>query len=123
MPEHATADPRLASYRAELERLTKELAGVGFFSAGSLVERYTRCGKEGCGCQASPPRLHGPYWQWSRADGRKTVTRRVSDHEVPLYQEGIANRRRLRRLVAEMEAVSTKATDLLLAKSNEHAEG
>ena len=110
----------LKRYRTELQRLAAELADIGFFTPGSLVQRYTSCGKEGCRCQADPPQLHGPYWQWSRVEGRKTITRRVRDDEVSLYQEWIANRRRLRGVVAEMEAVSQRATDLLLAQSHEH---
>jgi hypothetical protein len=117
MADHATVQTRLARYRAELERLAAELATIGFVSPGSLVQRYTSCGKDGCRCQADPPELHGPYWQWSRAEGGKTITRRVRDEEVPLYKEWIANRRHLREVVAQMEAVSQRATGLLLAQS------
>ena len=58
---------RLASYQAELKRLTAQLADIGFISPGSLIRRYTTCGKPGCRCQADPPQPHGPYWQWTRA--------------------------------------------------------
>jgi hypothetical protein len=113
-------EDRLAQCQAELARLATELSSIGFTSTGSLVERYTHCTSEGCHCNADPPRLHGPYWQWSRAVDGKTVSRRVPRQEVPLYQEWIANRRRLRDVVAKMEAVSDEATQLLLARTNEH---
>jgi len=123
MARPATVERRLAHYRAELQALVGELATIGFVSPGSLVQRYTTCGKEGCRCQADPPQLHGPYWQWTRAEGQRTITRRVRADEVGLYQEWIANRRRFQQVVADMQAVSEKATQLLLAQSHEQVRG
>ncbi len=105
---------RLASHETELRRLATQVADIGFVSPGSLVRRYTSCGNPNCRCQADPPQLHGPYWQWSRAVAGKTVTRRVSNEQVPLYQDWIANRRRLRQIIANMEEVSQQASEILL---------
>ena len=44
----------------------------------------------------------------------------MREDDVALYQEWIANRRRLRGVVAQMEAVSEQATQLLLAQANRH---
>jgi hypothetical protein len=44
----------------------------------------------------------------------KTITRRVADEQVPLYQAWIDNRRRLRKIVADIQEVSNQATDILL---------
>lgn len=52
------------------------------------------------------PALHGPYWQWCRAAAGKTVTRRVTHDQVPLDQSWIANRRRLRKIIAWIEEIS-----------------
>ena len=120
MATTAPEEDRLAQCQAELARLATQLSGIGFTTAGSLVKRYTHCTSEGCRCNADPPRPHGPYWQWSRAVDGKTVSRRLRQQEVPLYQEWIANRRRLRSIVAQMEAVSEEATQLLLDRTNEH---
>ncbi len=38
----------------------------------SVASRHTRCGKAGCRCQADPPRLHGPYRQWTAIIDGKT---------------------------------------------------
>lgn len=105
---------RLAEHQAELRRLAAQVADIGFISPGSLVRRYTSCGNPNCRCGADPPQPHGPYWQWSRAVGGKTVTRRVSDEQVPLYQDWIANRRRLRKIIADIERVSCQASEILL---------
>lgn len=120
MARSTSIEDRLAQCRAELERLASELQHVGFTTAGSLVRRYTHCTSEGCRCNADPPRPHGPYWQWSKAVDGKTVSRRLREHELPLYQEWIANRRRLRSILAQMEALSEQATQLLLAQTNGH---
>lgn len=102
------------TYRALAEELAAELASVGFISSGSVVSRYTSCGKPGCRCQADPPQRHGPYYQWSRAVSGKTVSRRLNETEAELYQSWIANRRRLERIITQMEQTSAAAGELLL---------
>lgn len=118
MGRSTSVEDRLAQCRAELERLASELQQVGFTTPGSLVRRYTHCTSEGCRCNSDPPRPHGPYWQWSKAVHGKTISRRLRIDEVPLYQEWIANRRHLRSILAQMEAISEQATRLLLTQAN-----
>ena len=117
MAPPASDATRLARYQAELKRLSAEIAEVGFISPGSLVQRYTTCGRPDCRCAADPPQLHGPYWHWSNRVAGKTINRSVTDEQVPLYQEWIANRRRLRHIIAEIEKVSNQATQILLIKA------
>jgi len=105
------------TYRALAEQLAADLATVGFISHGSVVSRYTSCGKPGCRCQADPPQRHGPYYQWSRAIAGKTVSRRLNQAEAELYQGWIANRRRLEQTIAQMEEISAAAGELLLAQA------
>jgi hypothetical protein len=105
---------RLEAYQAKLQRLARELTDIGFVSSGSVVRRFMPCGKRGCRCQADPPQLHGPYWQWTRVVAGKTVTRRLTEPQARLYQQWIANRRRLTRTIAEMEKLSQQAGEILL---------
>lgn len=102
------------TYRALADELAAELATIGFISPGSVVSRYTSCGKPGCRCQGDPPQRHGPYYQWSRAIAGKTVSRRLNEAEADLYQNWIANRRRLEQIIAQMEEISAAAGELLL---------
>jgi uncharacterized protein DUF6788 len=104
----------LAIYEDKLKALAAQLAAIGFVSQGSVVARSTTCGKPGCRCQEDPPQPHGPYWQYSRALGGKTVTRWISEEQAILYKEWIANRRRLAQIVAEMEEVSRAAAEVLI---------
>jgi len=102
------------TYRALAAELAAELDTVGFISPGSVVSRYTSCGKTGCRCQADPPQRHGPYYQWSCAVAGKTVSRRLTEDQAQLYQDWIANRRRIEQLLTQMEQTSAAAADLLL---------
>lgn len=105
------------TYRALADELAAELATIGFISPGSVVSRYTSCGKTGCRCQADPPQRHGPYYQWSRAVAGKTVSRRLNQAEAELYRSWIDNRRRLEQIIAQMEQTSAAASDLLLRQA------
>ncbi|MGH6745825.1 DUF6788 family protein [Novosphingobium sp.] len=88
--------------------IASRLAEVGFALPGTLLERRMSCGKPGCRCKADPPRLHGPYHQWTRTIDGKTVTRRLTDEQAVVYGPWFANARRLRALVNELEALSLR---------------
>ena len=96
------------------EALKRSIVDLGMFRRGSLVRRFMPCGKPGCRCQAAPPKLHGPYYQWTRKVAGKTVTLRLSQREATLLEEWIANGRRLDRLIGLMEGISLRRTDRLL---------
>ena len=98
------------------EALKRSVADLGLFRRGSLVRRFMPCGKPGCRCQAAPPKLHGPYYQWTRKVRGKTVTHRLSQPEAKLLEEWIANGRRLHHLIGQMEGLSLRCTDRLLKK-------
>jgi Family of unknown function (DUF6788) len=92
-------------------RIAAELASLGFALPGTLIQRHVRCGKPRCRCHADPPVLHGPYWQWTRKTGGKTVTRLVADDQLDDYRQWLDNHRRLRALVAELEALTLAIAD------------
>jgi hypothetical protein len=95
-----------AKQHRELARIAAELAAIGPCLSGSVVTRLGPCGKEACSCKADPPRLHGPYHSWTRKVAAKTVTRHLSEEQLEEYQAYIDNDRRLRGLVAELEALT-----------------
>ena len=108
---------RLETYERRYRALAAELIEVGFIRPGSLVVRETSCGKQGCRCQADPPRRHGPYYQWSRAVGGKTESRRLNERQAELYRQWIANRRRLEQIITEIETLSAAASEILLRQA------
>jgi hypothetical protein len=105
---------RLADYERRYREIAEQLPGIGLISSGSVTRRYTRCGTASCRCHGDPPRLHGPYEQWTTKVHGKTVTRRLGPAEATLYREWIANDRQLRRLIQQMRQVAAKVADLKL---------
>jgi hypothetical protein len=97
--------------QARAAEIAAEIAGLGFALPGTLTERAMRCGHQRCRCRADPPRLHGPYHQWTRRIDGKTVTRILSDDQLADYRPWFDNHKRLRTLVAELEALSQAITD------------
>lgn len=97
------------------KKLKTSLAEVGCFRRGSVQRRFMPCGKSGCRCQADPPKLHGPYYQWTRKVQGKTVTVRLSSAQAALLRRWISNGRRLDRIISAMERVSIRLTETLLA--------
>jgi len=93
---------RAAAIAAEI---TARLAAA-FALPGTLADRMTRCGHPGCRCHADPPRLHGPYHQWTRKKNGKTSTRILTDGQLAGYRPRFGNHRRLRELITELEELS-----------------
>ena len=103
-----------ASHQAEAEKIAAELAAIassGMVLPGSITERRTRCGRRNCACHADPPRLHGPYHQWTRKKDGKTATRILTDEQLTDYRPWFDNHRRLRELITELEALSLDIAD------------
>ena len=92
--------------RGARDRIAAELAQAGFALPGTLTVRSYACGKPGCRCHADPPRLHGPYHQWTRKKDGKTATRILTDDQLADYAPWFDNHRRLRELVTELEELS-----------------
>jgi hypothetical protein len=90
--------------QAALARITAQIAAAaGPALPGTLTVRAYPCGKPGCRCHADPPRLHGPYAEWTRKIGGKTVTRKLTPAELTEYQPLFDNAKKLRALLAELQ--------------------
>jgi len=103
-----------ASHQARARQIASELAAIaatGMVLPGSITQRRTRCGRDNCACRADPPRLHGPYWQWTRKIAARTVCRWLSTDQREDYQAWIDNDRRLRDLLASLEELGAAALD------------
>ena len=92
-----------AAQRAARDRIAAQLAAAGYALPGTLTVRAYACGKPGCRCHADPPRPHGPYAEWTRKIGGKTVTRRLTPAELAEYQPLFDNAKKLRALVNELQ--------------------
>jgi hypothetical protein len=103
-----------AAHQAEAEKIAAELAAIaatGMVLPGSITQRRTRCGRSNCACHADPPRLHGPYWQWTRKVAAKTICRWLTPDQQRDYQAWINNDRRLHELLARLETLGAAALE------------
>jgi hypothetical protein len=100
-----------ARAKAIAAEITARLAGLAFALPGTVADRMTRCGHQNCGCHADPPRLHGPYHQWTRKKNGKTATKILSDEQLADYRPWFDNHKRLRELIAELEELSLAIAD------------
>jgi hypothetical protein len=89
--------------QAARDKITAQLAAIGFALPGTLTVRSYACGKQNCRCHADPPRLHGPYAEWTRKVGGKTVTRRLTEAELADWQPLFDNAKKIRALLAELQ--------------------
>jgi hypothetical protein len=103
-----------AEHRAEARAIATELAAIarsGMVLPGSILERRTRCGKANCACHADPPKLHGPYWQWTRKLAAKTVGRWLSLEQRDDFSSWVDNDRRMHELLTRLEALGAAAVE------------
>jgi hypothetical protein len=93
------------------QRLLTEISQLGYVLPGTLTARHTRCSSPGCRCHAQPPTLHGPYPTWTRKINGKTVTRQLTAEQAERYAPWFENARKLRALIAQLEALSLRAAE------------
>ncbi len=74
-------------------RLCASLAGTGYISQGSVLDRST----------LRPPRSG---YQWTRKVARKTITVALSPEQFHSLRTAIENRRKLEKTIALMEKLS-----------------
>ena len=94
--------------RDEARQIARELAQIartGNVLPGTITERHTRCGKPSCACHHDPPRLHGPYWHWTRKIANKTVGKYLNQTQARECQHWIENDRRIRELLARLDTI------------------
>ena len=103
--------------RERFARCKAELADLGIVLRGSVTERWTPCGKPGCRCQADPPQLHGPYFQWTTKIAGKTKTVRLRPEEVEDYEAWISAGKRLEQALREWRELSIEAVEEIREKT------
>jgi hypothetical protein len=113
-PTPRSLEQQLRQRAREYDALKAPIQKIGFICTGSLVERWTTCGKPTCRCSTDSEQRHGPYYQLTWKEAGVTKTRRLSTQHARLYRQWIANRRRLESLLSEMHRVSGKAARHLL---------
>jgi hypothetical protein len=83
----------VAADQEKYDRLRQSLAGIGYISQGSVLQRSVAAsGRSG--------------YQWSRKAAQKTVTVALSQPQFEALRQAVANQRKLRKILREMERLS-----------------
>lgn len=102
---------------SRLERRYKDLkrsmAGIGYVFPGNIAKRFSMCGNPSCRCAADESKRHGPYYEWTRKLEGKTVTVRLTAEQARLCAGWVKNRRTLKKILTQMQAVSVRAAKAL----------
>jgi hypothetical protein len=104
----------MARYEAECAALAAQLAAIRFVWPGTIQWRMMTCGKPACACHADPSMRHGPYPYWTSKKAQKTVSILLNKDEASVYEDWIANRRRLEKIVEQIKRLSRKAAKAAL---------
>ena len=98
---------RSHSLQREFERLSRSLAGIGYISQGSVLDRAT----------LQRPRSG---YQWTRKVARKTVTLALSPQQFQSMRKAIENRRTLQKTITKMEKISRQILFKTLPDTRRH---
>ena len=105
------AIPSLSELIVQRESIKTQIGELGDLRAGSLKDRFRKCGKPNCHCAEPGDVGHGPSWSLTHGEKGKTVTKIIPAAVVPQTREQLAEYQRLRGLTQELVAVSEKICD------------
>ena len=91
-----------------------KLADIGLVLRGSIGLRLNRCGNPTCRCKADPPKLHGPYYNWTRKVAGKTVNATLTPEQAACLKDWNRNMRKIDRIVQLLQAIGLRAATLML---------
>jgi hypothetical protein len=108
---------RESEIERQIEKLKRDLAGLGELRPGSLSTQYTVCSSPGCRCKATPPQKHGPYYQLSFTRKGKSSTKFVRKPDPPPIRKQLKNYERMKILVDQCIDLATELS-ILRIKQN-----
>ena len=110
---------RRQSLQARIEKIKREIAGLGELRPGALSQQYNACGNPRCRCKEDPALRHGPFYQLSYTWRGKSTTRHVRKDDVTQVKQQLRNYRKLRKLVDRWVALGMELSRLTLQEQHE----
>lgn len=96
-----------------IDRVKREMAGLGPLRPGTLYTRYSVCGKPGCRCtRKKKPAKHGPYHYLSYTFEGKSYTEFVPAKQLQVVRNQVNNYNRLMKLLKMLIDSSIKLARL-----------
>ena len=103
---------RESEIERQIEKLKRDLAGLGELRPGSLSMQYTVCSSPGCRCKATPPKKHGPYYQLSFTRKGKSSTKFVRKQDLPAIRKQLKNYERMKIAIDKWIDLATELSNL-----------
>lgn len=97
------------------ETMLRQLCKLGLVLRGSIGARMMPCGNPKCRCKGNPPRLHGPYYLWTRKVAAKTVTVRLTAEQARRCMQWSRNMHQFDSLVKELQELGLRAAEAVCA--------
>jgi hypothetical protein len=108
---------RESEIERRIEKLKRDLAGLGQLRPGSLSKQYTVCGHPGCRCVAEPPQKHGPYYQLSFTRKGRSSSKFVRKEDLPAIRKQLGNYERMKVLVDQWIDLATELSNLQIKQN------
>jgi hypothetical protein len=106
----SSVDP--AKLEHQRQNLLQQLSGLPQLRRGSLTEQFLMV-KRKDGSKVK----RGPYPLFTRKEGQKTVSKRLTDpHLVPVYRQQIRAMRQFDQVVDQLVQVGEQLSDLVVAE-------
>jgi hypothetical protein len=105
----ARSEPQ-AQIRRQRRELVKQMPPGGEILRGSLIERFTVCGRPGCRCLQGEK--HGPYLYASVFDGKQSRQVYVPQRLAAEVRRWARNYQRLSKIIAQLCALSVQSIRL-----------
>jgi hypothetical protein len=91
------------------EAILEEMRSIRSMKRGTINEQYLKVRQKG----REEPVLRGPYYVFSRREGQKTVSRRLtSPHQLKQAQADVAAHKKFVKLGQEFEALTERLGEL-----------
>ncbi len=104
----------IRSLERQIEKIKRDLAGLGDLRPGSLSQQYNVCGNPNCRCKEDRSKRHGPYHQLSFTRKGRSRSKFVKKPQLPEVRRQLKNYARLRELVDRWIELSTELSNLRL---------
>lgn len=107
-------EKRIRALEVQIEKIKRELGGLGDLRPGSLSAQYNVCGNPNCRCKEDPSKRHGPYHQISFTRNGRSRTKFVKRPQLSDVKKQLKNYARLRSLVDRWIEFSSELCQLRL---------
>jgi len=91
-----------------------QISKLDYILTGTILKKFSMCGKENCICKKDKKNWHGPYYIWTRKESGKTITKSLTSTQVKFCLEAISNRKKLNKIIDQWMGRSLETLNKLV---------